>query len=249
MSILVFSVLFFPVVISGLAVFLVKPNIKYLKLLTAFSGAYLLGISFLEIVPEIFGGGETFTIGLFVILGFFIQLLLDFITKGVEHGHEHLHEKNIVHNSSYLNTLPIMVGICIHSFLEGMPLAENYGNTELQHTMLTGIAIHNIPISIVLISLLLHNSKKGALVPVTLLLIFAFSAPLGTVVCNLIGTTLIEEYAHFFDYVLAMVVGIFLHISTTILFESDDHHRFDVVKLLVIVLGFATTIVLSMAIH
>ena len=249
MSILVFSVLFFPVVISGLAVFLVKPNIKYLKLLTAFSGAYLLGISFLEIVPEIFGGGETFTIGLFVILGFFIQLLLDFITKGVEHGHEHLHEKNIVHNSSYLNTLPIMVGICIHSFLEGMPLVENYGNTELQHTMLTGIAIHNIPISIVLISLLLHNSKKGALVPVTLLLIFVFSASLGTVVCNLIGTTLIEEYAHFFDYVLAMVVGIFLHISTTILFESDDHHHFDFIKLLVIVAGFATTIVLSVVIH
>ncbi|HNX07339.1 MAG TPA: hypothetical protein PKL96_07130, partial [Bacteroidales bacterium] len=95
MSILVFSLLFFPVVISGLAVFLVKPNIKYLKLLTAFSGAYLLGISFLEIVPEIFGGDDTFTIGLFVILGFFIQLLLDFITKGVEHGHEHLHEENV----------------------------------------------------------------------------------------------------------------------------------------------------------
>lgn len=249
MSILVFSLLFFPVVISGLAVFLVKPNIKYLKLLTAFSGAYLLGISFLEIVPEIFGGDDTFTIGLFVILGFFIQLLLDFITKGVEHGHEHLHEENVAHGPSYLNTLPIMIGICIHSFLEGMPLAENCGNPELQTTMLTGIAIHNIPISIVLISLLLHNSKKDGLVPVTLLLIFAFSAPLGTVVSNLIGTALIEEYAHFFDYVLAMVVGIFLHISTTILFESDDHHRFDFVKLMVILLGFATTIILSVLIH
>ena len=85
--------------------------------------------------------------------------------------------------------------------------------------------------------------------PVLLLLIFAFSAPLGTLVSNYLGTALIEQYAHFFDYVLAMVVGIFLHISTTILFESDDHHHFDFIKLLVIVAGFATTIVLSVVIH
>lgn len=249
MSLLVFSILFLPVMISGLTVFLVKPNNTYLKLLTAFSGAYLLGISFLEIIPEIYSTGESMTIGLFVILGFFIQLLLDFITKGVEHGHEHLHEKNITHSSSYLNTLPIMIGICIHSFLEGMPLAENYAIPGLRNTMLTGIAIHNVPISIVLVSLLCHNCKKGKLIPIVLLLIFALSAPIGTIVSNQVGAALIENYSHFFDYMLAMVVGIFLHISTTILFESDEHHRFDFRKLLVIVLGFGTTILLSLIMH
>lgn len=249
MSFLVFSILFFPVVISGLAVFLIKPNITYLKLLTAFSGAYLLGISFLEIIPEIYSTGETFTVGLFVLFGFFIQLLLDFITKGVEHGHEHLHEKNISHSPSYLNTLPIMIGICIHSFLEGMPLAENFAIPELRTTMLTGIAIHNIPISIVLISLLLHNNKKSKLTPVILLLIFAFSAPAGTMFSNYLGAALLENFSHFFDYVLAMVVGIFLHISTTILFESDEHHHFDFRKLIVIIVGFGTTIILSLLIH
>jgi hypothetical protein len=32
-------------------------------------------------------------------------------------------------------------------------------------------------------------------------------------------------------------VGIFLHISTTILFESSENHRFNLIKFLVIILG------------
>ena len=82
-----------------------------------------------------------------------------------------------------------------------------------------------------------------------LLLIFALSAPMGTIVSNQLGAVLIENYSHFFDYMLAMVVGIFLHISTTILFESDEHHHFDFSKLFVIILGFGTTILLSLIMH
>jgi hypothetical protein len=33
----------------------------------------------------------------------------------------------------------------------------------------------------------------------------------------------------------ALVIGIFLHVSTTILFESSEGHRFDITKLLAIV--------------
>jgi hypothetical protein len=36
---------------------------------------------------------------------------------------------------------------------------------------------------------------------------------------------------------LAVVIGIFMHISTTILFEASDLHRFNVAKLGAIILG------------
>ncbi|MEI6854394.1 MAG: zinc/iron permease, partial [Bacteroidota bacterium] len=49
--------------------------------------------------------------------------------------------------------------------------------------------------------------------------------------------------------ILAVVVGIFLHISTTILFESDENHGFNLKKFAVIVLGFGATIILSFLIH
>ena len=36
---------------------------------------------------------------------------------------------------------------------------------------------------------------------------------------------------------MAIVIGIFMHISTTILFESEDHHRFPVAKMLAVGVG------------
>ncbi|NNL15605.1 MAG: ZIP family metal transporter, partial [Flavobacteriaceae bacterium] len=53
----------------------------------------------------------------------------------------------------------------------------------------------------------------------------------------------LSEIAPFFESyeteISALVVGIFLHISTTILFESDKGHRFNVSKLIVIVAAVA----------
>ena len=45
----------------------------------------------------------------------------------------------------------------------------------------------------------------------------------------------IESDAAF--YMNAIVIGIFLHISTTILFESSEGHKIHLSKLLVIILG------------
>jgi zinc and cadmium transporter len=241
MNLLVFSVLFFPVVICGASVFFVRTHDSILKLITAFSGAYLLSISFLDIIPEIYSGNKGIEIGLFILLGFFIQLLLDFITKGVEHGHQHHdceeHHPQERHTRPHVPVLPVMIGIFIHSFLEGMPLADSIIVPQLRNTLLTGIAIHNIPISIVLMSLLLSDKKKNYLRSVIFLLIFALAGPLGVLTSHLIGLNIAENAHLYFSIVMAMVVGIFLHISTTILFEADEHHRFNWMKFTTIILG------------
>ncbi len=238
MTLLVFIALFFPVVISGLSVFLFKTSERSMKLILAFGGAFLLSLSFTELIPEIFAS-ESGQIGIFVMLGFFIQLLLDFLTKGVEHGHHSHHTKlnePCTKTHDHVSFAGIMIGICIHSFLEGMPLSSNFHNTSLQNTLLLGIIVHNIPISIVLVSLLLHTGLKKSST-IILLLIFAFSSPLGTVFSYFLGEGFAENMSHFFNIILAIVVGIFLHISTTILFESDEHHRFNLYKLVVILCG------------
>ena len=38
---------------------------------------------------------------------------------------------------------------------------------------------------------------------------------------------------------MAIVIGIFMHISTTILFESEDDHRFPLGKLAAVMIGLA----------
>jgi len=47
---------------------------------------------------------------------------------------------------------------------------------------------------------------------------------------------------------MAFVIGIFMHISTTILFESSDIHRFNYAKLGAIIVG-AGLAVLSLKLH
>lgn len=243
MDLLVFAGLFIPVMLSGLSILAFRMGDKALKLLTAFSGAYLLSISFLHIIPEIFEGESDFPIGLFVLLGFLIQLLLDFLTKGIEHGHLHNDCKEHGHPHNSVSPIAVMIGICIHSFLEGMPLADVFNEPELKKTMLTGIIIHNIPISIVLMSLLLQ-SKYSIKKSILLLAIFALSGPLGVISVNFTGTAFIAESEMIFKIAMALVIGIFLHISTTILFETDEHHHFNLYKFLTIILGAGLAFVL-----
>ena len=55
-----------------------------------------------------------------------------------------------------------------------------------------------------------------------------------------LGTFLIsynDELNRFASEITAVAVGIFLHISTTILFESSEGHKFNLVKLLIISFG------------
>jgi hypothetical protein len=44
---------------------------------------------------------------------------------------------------------------------------------------------------------------------------------------------------------MAVVVGIFLHISTTILFESSNNHRFNIIKIATVLGGAATAVLLE----
>lgn len=197
----------------------------------AFSGAFLIALSFTHLVPHLYHQHSDMEkyFGLFILAGFFIQLFLDFLSKGLEHGHAHSNDLKI-------SPIPLLIGICLHSFLEGMPFAKNFHHHEVQDSMLVGVVIHNIPISVVLMSLLINAGFRKS-TAIIYLLIFALSAPAGNLASYYIGESTGENMEFFFSAVMAMVVGIFLHISTTILFESGDHHRFNLMKLVVIILG------------
>lgn len=82
------------------------------KLYLSFSGSYLFGLIFLHLLPEVFSGPVS-QIGLYVLVGFVLQLILDFISKGIEHGHAHFEYNEF--------PLAVFVGLCIHSFLKACP--------------------------------------------------------------------------------------------------------------------------------
>ena len=156
---ILYLVLFLTVLASGSFIFFIRSDDqRVLKLLLAFSGAFLIGISFLKLVPEVFSSQAKY-VGLFIMLGFLIQLVLELITEGAEHGHSHEHSEE-----EKVSPFLLLTGLCIHSFLEGMPIVGAF-TTGIQHTLVIGIVIHNIPISLTLMSLFLHYGLSKIFFP------------------------------------------------------------------------------------
>ena len=150
--------------------------------------------------------------------GILIQIILEFFSKGAEHGHIHIHE----HETAFPWLL--FVSLCIHSFLEGFPIHQH-------NDMVYGVLIHKIPIAALITSYLLHSSFSKFQIGL-FLTVFASMTPLGTLISNHVD--LLASYVY---YINAIVIGIFFHISTIILFESSEGHKFNLSKLVVIVLG------------
>ena len=232
MNNLIFVLLFLSAVISGLSAFLFdRKNKTLLKLLLSFSGAYLFAICVLHLIPEIYITAKS-SIGVFILIGFFLQILLEFFSEGIEHGHVHVHKSN-EHNFP----IAIMLSLCVHSFLEGMPLAKL--NTGSYNSLLVGIILHNIPVALALATMMIESNVKKNNV-VIMLVIFAAMAPFGALSSYLISDSMLGDISPYFDKIIAVVIGIFLHISTTILFESSENHRFNLIKFVTIIIGAFT---------
>ncbi len=226
---LIVTILFVSAFLSGLAVFFVKrDNTNLLKLILSFSGAYLFSITVLHLIPHVYISTNTSpeVIGLYILGGFLFQLILEQFSQGIEHGHIHNQNTNVF-------PLGIMVSLCLHAFLEGMPLAAG-----LRSELVFGIAVHHIPAAFALGSLLLNTKlSKGQIT--FFLLLFAAMTPMGFLTSKGISEGDIGNIAQYFDKIMAIVIGIFLHISTTILFESGsaDHHKFNKKKMLAVLIG------------
>ena len=229
-----YALLFFSVLLGGgLALYLRRNYPRQLKLILAFSGAYILGIAVLHLMPAVFTE-EAGTIGIWVLAGFFFQLMLEQLSRGVEHGHFHIHPEG---RTSF--GLQIMLGLCLHSFLEGMPLsgytALHHGEGVENNHLLYGIVLHKAPAAFALVVLLLQSRFSRWFV-LGSLLFFSAMSPLGAFVTAYLNPGMAAT-----RILMALVIGSFLHISTTILFEADDNrqHTISWTKLTIILAGLS----------
>lgn len=236
MNVFILIGLFVAVMLSGAGVFLLKKeNGRLIKLMISFSGAFLFAMSVLRLIPELYAVPSSIT-GLWILAGFFLQVLLELFSKGIEHGH--IHKEEHAHSAF---PSAIFISLCIHSFLEGMPLAGSGETNSFYYQLLTGIVLHNIPISIVMMTLLLRAGCTKA-ISFFWLGIFALMLPVGAI-AGALGSTIAGGVEHYHPIALAIVVGIFIHISTTILFESSENHRFNFYKFIAIALGVGAALV------
>lgn len=214
---------------------------KTLNYINIFGGAFLLASCFINLVPHMFlGEGDYrfvtpnlhFKIAAAVMVGFLIQMLLEQLTHGAEHGHNHHETANPKEHGqrSHISISALIIGLCIHAFLEGMPLVAPDG--DIHQGLLYGIVLHNIPISLVLLSLFMNNGYKFWR-SFLLLLLFAVMTPLG----SLFNMFFLPPDEMLQGLIMGVVVGILLHVSVSILFD-EEHNSFSWSKLLLILTAF-----------
>ncbi|MEC4003830.1 ZIP family metal transporter [Flavobacterium sp. SUN052] len=190
---------------------------KNLKLLLAFSGSFLLSLTVMHLLPDVYASGNS-NVGIFIMLGILFQIILEFFSKGAEHGHVHGHDK--------MTQMPwlLFISLCIHAFLEGFPVSKH-------HDLALGIAIHHLPIAIIL-TMFFVSAQLNKVALTAFMLTFAIMTPLGTIVSE--NLPLLNNY---YNEITAVVIGILFHISSTIIFESSEGHKFNIAKISMIILG------------
>jgi zinc transporter ZupT len=240
------SVLFLTPLLAGLLIFFFT-GVKSVtfRLILVFAGAYLFSITVVHILPELYVlGSETELIGVFVLGGFFLQQFLEYYTSGIEHGHLHGHGHHAHHHGetashpATVSALVLLVALCVHAFLEGAMLAEppaGSGFTRDVNAILLGIALHRAPAAFALMIVLtaqLHSKRHA----IPYLVVFSLAAPIGLITSTeFVQAEVLNQRGLVFLY--ALVSGNFLHISTTIVFESSPEHRFNARKLAVAIAG------------
>jgi hypothetical protein len=154
---LVFLGLFLSVIAGGLIVSYFNAQIKVtlLKLALSFSGGFLLAIIFQHLLPDLYND-ETQKIGVFILAGFLIQLVLEYFSGGIEHGHVHVHKDQVF-------PFVLFLALSVHSIIEGIPLGNEYTGIISDHShahgsIFWGIVFHQIPVSIALMTLLINTN-------------------------------------------------------------------------------------------
>jgi len=212
-------ILLFLAVVTGYIVarILQKRDLKNMEVFMAFSGAFLLSITVFELLPHVFES-PSHNIGLYIMLGILLQIFLEFFSKGAEHGHIHLHSE-----SKHFPWV-LFISLSIHAFMEGFPISE-------ENNLLIAIIIHKVPVAIILSFFFITAGYKQS-TTLFFLFFFALMTPLGSFISN--NYELVHQYE---TQISAVVIGIFLHVSTTILFESSKNHKFDLRKMTAVIVA------------
>ena len=224
-----FLLFFFPFSGGVIGLTIQSEKTRQLKLFLAFSGAFLISITILNLIPEVYEkiGHQA---GYYILAGFFLQIVVDFFTKGIEHGHLHFHE--------FKKGFPISVflALSLHAFIEGLGLGGDAFSEATQNNLVFAIGLHELPAAFALAVVLKSVFSKDKTNYLWIAL-YAVMVPLGMI----IGHQLID-YAEIFSMLIAVVIGVFLHISTTILFENNESHTYGRYKLIAILVGLVVAL-------
>ena len=184
--------LFFPLLLlfiissTGLILyFFQKVNRTILNLLIALGARSMLAISLAHILPEALEMTEN---AIYAFIGGFLLIYIveELLTP---HSHDHVHGDHShedPHEHYEHIAIVSWIAIFIHTLFDGLGIRAGFGMSEtVGYTILLGVAIHQIPVSLSLAAIF-RESKFKKNTQLILLFTFALAAPIGFYISDLI---------------------------------------------------------------
>ena len=181
----------------------------WVSTLVSFAIGTLLGAAFLEVIPEVFAGGDArrgATAILGGILGFFVleKLLL------WRHSHDHGDETGPTHHHEHERAgMLVVVGDTIHNFVDGVLIAAAFLQSP-QLGLVTSIAIvaHEIPQEVGDFLVLLHSGYTR-----TRAFVLNVLSSLGSVAGGVLGYFTLQGYEHWEPVLLGVVAASMIYVA------------------------------------
>lgn len=232
--------------IGGLLFVISKEKLKkVLPYLVSLSAGALIGDALIHLLPEAFEGategvaGGIFGslaggyVGIFVLVGFFMFLALEY---GLHWHHSHDNDEESHSHGNHISVL-ITIADGVHNFIDGIIIAIGFSiGVEVGIATTIAVILHEIPQEIGDIGLLIYGgwSKKKAL-------FFNFLSACTAIVGFLLVWAL-RNYSNIFEqylpYFLATAAGGFIYIACADLIpELKRNHSDNFIKHILVILG------------
>lgn len=166
---------------SGLLLFVFRQiNRTILNLLIGLGAGSMLAVSLVHIFPEALEQTQ------YAVYAFMAGFLIIYLIEEVltSHAHDHGHEDPHEHHNHV--ALVSFIAIFVHTLFDGLGIRAGFGiSPEIGYTILAGVAIHQIPVSLSLAAIF-RESKFGKNIQIIFLMLFALAAPIGFGISDLI---------------------------------------------------------------
>jgi zinc and cadmium transporter len=211
---LLYSLIVFLVALAGGIIALIRRwSDAGLHLFISFGAGIFLGTVFLHLLPEAFGHEHVGEASAFVLIGFLgIFLIERFLTLTGDGGYDHSH---------LVVSITALLGLSVHSVIEGFGLAVGAINESVGETILISVLAHKATAAFSLTSLFIL-AKMSRARSFWLLTLFACMTPLGTI---LLGPILAGSGNEIVAALTGLTAGSFLYVSTGELLPEVFHTR------------------------
>jgi zinc transporter ZupT len=203
-------VLLFLISSTGILLYFFKKiNVTILNLLIALGAGSMLAVSLVHILTESLESSE-FAIYAFMAGFLVIYLVEELFTR---HKHDHKHGDHVHEDPhEHYNHVALITGVAIfiHTLFDGLGIRAGFGiSNTLGYSILFGVAIHQIPVSLSLAAIF-QESRFQRKHQIWALMLFAFAAPLGFYLSDIF---LSHTSAIFTALITAFAGGSLLYVS------------------------------------